>query len=267
MLLLAPACLGWAAAGIASTPVRSRVPLPPRALERSWDSIKSALDETVPAFVITDGESSPLQLERDGLPTLLCFASPGSAQAALVGASSSYSGLRLQAVGLGTALERVREGRAMLVPAPEDLATARGANPEGEDWDGGALPLFGCHQMKRQRSDGTLATPLYLSVDDAKGVLAEADPEREQGLHLVCTSLQSMVELIMQGEVGDMDFVPSRRAVEFCTTGTLTGAVVGEMDELPPGVTKGAVLRALPEIFGDGEDAKKFRGSGLFPGF
>ena len=31
----------------------------------------------------------------------------------------------------------------------DDLSAARDAFPDGEDWDNGALPLFGCHQVCR----------------------------------------------------------------------------------------------------------------------
>ena len=42
------------------------------------------------------------------------------------------------------------------------LQAAREAYPDGEDWEGGALPLFGSQQMQRTRPDGSLATPLFL---------------------------------------------------------------------------------------------------------
>lgn len=235
----------------------------------AWTSLKSALDETVPVFVVTDAESRPLEYERASSngPMLLCFAGIGGAQAALDRASAKQPALqlRIQPVGLGTALERVREGRAELVAAAQDLEVARSVNPDGEDWDGGALPLFGCHQLSRQRRDGSTATPLWLSVEEAKAALAEIDPKRDQGLHLVCTSLQSMSSLIEQGEMGPIDVVPTRRALEFCKTGMVMGGVADD-DEggLPPGVTQGAFLRALPEIFGEGPSA--YGGaSGLFP--
>ena len=55
--------------------------------------------------------------------------------------------LAIRPTGLGTSLERVRAGTALFVPGAEDLIAARDAFPDGEDWDNGALPLFGCHQV------------------------------------------------------------------------------------------------------------------------
>lgn len=232
-----------------------------------WQTQRRALDDSVPVFVVTDGESRPLEYERSGEPTLVCFIGADGALAELERCRTlqPQAGLRIQPVGLGTALERAREGRTLVVPVTRDVRVAREAFPDGEDWEGGAIPLFGCHQLQRRRSDGTLATPLFLSSDDAKAALADADPERELGLHLVCTSVQSMVSMIEEGSVGPMDVVPPKRSVEYCTTGgTLTAGLSDDEGELPPGVTKGNVMRALPDIFGLQDPASQ--NNGLFPG-
>ena len=268
-LLLKVACIGTT---LPSCRVATQVTARCTALSMADTSSDFAaqLDESVPVFVITDEASQPLEYELQGRSLLMCFAGADGAQAELDRASRQNPeyDLRIQPVGLGHVLGRVRDGRAWLIPAAEDAEAARTANPDGEDWEGGALPLFGCYQLQRRRSsDGTLATPLFLSVADAKVALSTADPSRELGLHLVVTSLQSMAQLIEDGEVGAVDVVPPRRSVELCTTGALTpaarsGSVMGSIEgALPPGVTKGAIRRALPDILGDDKGL-----SGLFPG-
>lgn len=219
---------------------RACVPRMCAAAAVQWDDVKSALDDAVPCFVVTDEDLRPLADQ----PTVLCFADAVAAQTELIRAKEEYPtlNLRLQPVGMGTALERARLGRARVIPSGKELGMAREAYPDGEDWDGGALPLFGAYEIQRKRRDGTLATPLYLSVEDAKAACVEADPERELGLNLVCTSLQRMTSLVCAGEVGAMDFVPTAAAVELAQR-------CGETGELPPGVTRGMISRSLPSWY------------------
>jgi hypothetical protein len=227
----------------------------------TWQALKTALDG-LPVFAVTDEAFSPLEYELEGKSLAFCFASADGARVELerARAANPALSLRIQPVGLGTALERVREGRGRLVAAAGDLAAARLADPDGEDWDGGALPLFGCHQLRTQ--DGG-ATPLFLSVEEAKAAMASADPERKSGASLVTTSLQRMSNMLQLGEMGTaVDFVPPRRSLEFCAGGTLGSSILSEREEaLPPGVTRGAVRRALPDMLGLQDQA----GSGLFP--
>lgn len=213
----------------------------------SWESLKTTLDDTVPVFVVTDEELRPTASETQ----VVCFSDAAAAQAELVRASADLPSLelRLQAVGLGTALERARLNRARIVPAAGDLETARAAFPDGEDWDGGALPLFGAYEMQRKRRDGTMATPLFMSVEDAKAALRAADPNRELNLNLVCTSLQRMTSLIVQGEVDAIEFVPATAAVELARR----CAAMDDDAALPPGVTRGTISRSLPLWYGEDE--------------
>jgi hypothetical protein len=214
-----------------------------------WESLKASLDDSVPVFVVTDEAQRPLASQ----PRVLCFLDAVAAQSELVRAKDEYPSLdlRLQPVGLGTALERARLGRASVVPSAEELDVARAAFPDGEDWEGGALPLFGAYEMQRKRRDGTLATPLFLSVEDAKAACREADPQRELGLELVCTSVQRMVSLVVAGEVGAMDFVPTATAVELTQRCAAVGAEAGE---LPPGVTRAMITRSLPSWYSEDEE-------------
>ena len=212
------------------------------------------LDDSVPMFVLTDEASRPFSSQTK----IPCFADAAAADAELTKAQAENPrlDLRLQPVGLGTALERSRLSRTELVPAEEDLSVAREVNPSGEDWDGGAFPLFGCQALQRKRRDGASATPLWLSVEDAKAELRAIDPKRELDLDLVCTSLQRIVSLCVDGEVGPMDFVPTAAAVER----TMALAARSGGGDLPPGVTRGAISRALADIFREDDDDK----NGLF---
>ena len=215
-----------------------------------WEDVKATLDDSVPVFVVTDQESRPLAAS-----TVMCYTDSAAALVELTRASDEFPGLnlKLQPVGLGTVLERARLGRCRLLPSEQDLEVARAANPEGEDWGSGAVPLFGCRQLQRQRKGGVLATPLWLSVEDAKAALREADPERTKDLELTCTSLQRIVSLQIAGEVGPMDFVPSRAVVKYMQR---SAAVEGEGDEATPGVTRGMIARSLPDWMKEDQDDK-----------
>ena len=71
-----------------------------------------------------------------------------------------------------------------------------------------------------------------------------------------------MVRRMESGELGPMDVLPPKASVEFCQAGMLgRGALVSDDNILPPGVTRGAMRRALPEILGIEEQPS----SGLFP--
>lgn len=233
----------------------------------SWDTLKTELDEKVPVFVIADELNRPLECERKGAsPVCLCFADADAAQAALAAAQNSYPelGLRLMPTGIGNALERTREGRALLVPDLQALQAAREAFPDGEDWDGGALPLFGCRLLQRQRADGTQATPLFLSVRDAKAALANAaavqaasDSPGGEAPYLVTTSLQSMTQLMVDGDVGAMEFIPPESSIKLCLE-------AGDGSRSIPLGIKGSIARALPELYTD--SATGGGAAGLFPG-
>ena len=215
-----------------------------------WDELKASLDDSVPVFVVTDEALRPLASQ----PTVQCFVDAVAAQTELDRASAEYPSLdlRLQPVGLGTALVRARLGRARLIPSSREVEVARGAFPDGEDWDGGAWPRFGAYEIQRKRRDGTLATPLALAVADAKAACAEADPQRELGLNLVCTSVQRMTSLLMSGEVGPMDFVPSTSAVALAQR--CDAASAGASATLPGGMTRGMIGRSLPTWFSEDDD-------------
>lgn len=214
----------------------------------AWEDLKATLDDAVPIFVLTDEATRPFSIQK----AIPCFADPKTADAELSKAREENPelNLRLQSVGLGTALERSRLGRASLVPSAEDLAVARQVNPDGEDWDGGAFPLFGCQALQRKRRDGQMATPLWLSVEDAKVGLREVDPNRELDLDLVCTSLQRIVSLCISGEVGPVDFVPTAAAVKL----TIANAARNADGELPEGVSRGAIKAALVDVFREDEN-------------
>ena len=131
----------------------------PRPSAIVWDELSKELDATVPVYVVANQAGRPLEDESSGF---LCYLDPTAAQAALetaIGLDPTL-GLRLLPTGLGSALSQANVGRARLIPAAADLQAARDAYPDGEDWEGGALPLFGCQQMQRTRADGSLATPL-----------------------------------------------------------------------------------------------------------
>lgn len=179
LTLLVWPCSGYTGPG--SSPSLQRTFAHRLSEDGQWSRLKNQLDNSVPVFVVTDEESRPLEYEKGGSPILVCFAGAEGALAERERSAQKFPLLRLriQPVGLGAAMERVQEGRAVLVPSAYDVKVARASNPDGEDWDGGALPLFGCHSMKRRRKDGEVATPLFLSVEEAKEALADADPKRE----------------------------------------------------------------------------------------
>ena len=135
-----------------------------------WDELSADLDASVPVYVVANPAGRPLEYESSGRSLFRCYVDPEAAQAALETALGLHPnrGLRLLPTGLGSAMSKAKEGGALLVPAAADLQAAQEAYPDGEDWEGGALPLFGCQQMQRTRADGSLATPLFLSVRDAK---------------------------------------------------------------------------------------------------
>ena len=154
-LVLAPALLP-STRTLAPSLVTGRHPRPSAI---AWDELSKELDATVPVYVVANQAGRPLEDESSGF---LCYLDPSAAQAALetaIGLDPTL-GLRLLPTGLGSALSQVNAGRVRLIPAAADLQAARDAYPDGEDWDGGALPLFGCQQMQRTRADGSLATPL-----------------------------------------------------------------------------------------------------------
>ena len=170
-LVLAPALLPSTRTLAPSLVAGRRHPRPSAIV---WDELSKELDATVPVYVVANQAGRPLEDESSGRSLFLCYLDPTAAQAALetaIGLDPTL-GLRLLPTGLGSALSQANVGRARLIPAAADLQAARDAYPDGEDWEGGALPLFGCQQMQRTRADGSLATPLFLSVRDAKAALA-----------------------------------------------------------------------------------------------
>ena len=155
-LVLAPALLPSTRTLAPSLVAGRRHPRPSAIV---WDELSKELDATVPVYVVANQAGRPLEDESSGF---LCYLDPTAAQAALetaIGLDPTL-GLRLLPTGLGSALSQANVGRARLIPAAADLQAARDAYPDGEDWEGGALPLFGCQQMQRTRADGSLATPL-----------------------------------------------------------------------------------------------------------
>ena len=155
-LVLAPALLPSTRTLAPSLVAGRRHPRPSAIV---WDELSKELDATVPVYVVANQAGRPLEDESSGF---LCYLDPTAAQSALetaIGLDPTL-GLRLLPTGLGSALSQANVGRARLIPAAADLQAARDAYPDGEDWEGGALPLFGCQQMQRTRADGSLATPL-----------------------------------------------------------------------------------------------------------
>jgi len=247
----------------------------PRPSAILWDELSTELDASVPVYVVANQAGRPLEYESSGRSLFLCYVDPSAAQAALEAAIGLYPalGLRLLPTGLGSAISKANEGGALLIPAAADLQAARDAYPDGEDWEGGALPLFGCQQMQRTREDGSLATPLFLSVKDAKAALAGAEANtassQEEDLHLVCTSAQRMCKMMVAGDVV-MEILPTVQSLEFCRAqGQLENAASEEEGEvvpigdylsqdIPEGV-RNTYARALPNLLREGA------GGGIFP--
>jgi hypothetical protein len=127
------------------SPAGARHP-PPSAI--LWDELSTELDASVPVYVVANQAGRPLEYESSGRSLFLCYVDPSAAQAALETAIGLYPtlGLRLLPTGLGSAISKANEGGALLIPAAAGLQAAREAYPDGEDWEGGALPLFGCQQ-------------------------------------------------------------------------------------------------------------------------
>lgn len=277
-LVLAPALLP-STRTLSPSRVAGRHPRPSAIV---WDELSKELDATVPLYVVANQAGRPLEDESSGRSLFLCYLDPTAAQSALdtaIGLNPTL-GLRLLSTGLGSALSQANAGRARLIPAAAELQAARDAYPEGEDWEAGALPVFGCQQMQRTRADGSLATPLFLSLRDAKAALAGAEASsastrQEEGerLHLVCTSAQTMCRMMVAGEV-TMEIIPTVESLAFCRAQADAQATAEEAAELeagevvpigdylrediPEGV-RSTYARALPNLLREGA------GGGIFP--
>ena len=237
---------------------RLRAPAAPRlSAVPTWSELQAVLDASVPVFCLANAAAEPLQYDREGVALAVFFADANAARQELASADEKYPelGLRVTPMGLGTAFEAARNGRALLVPGAGELKAAR--DPDGGGWEDDALPLFGCLQMRKPLADGSSSVPLFMSAADAQAALgAAASGGGGDDLQIVCTSLARAVDMIVSGEQVDFSIVPPSASIWWMQAWQ-AGEPAPPAAEPPMGTA--SRLTALME------DSSP-RSSGLFPG-
>jgi len=183
-----------------------------------WQALKTELDR-LPVFTVANERGQPLEFEIDGRDKQAVFyADVRAAQIELAKAQDAFPdlGCDLIPVGLGSAYALSCEGKAVVLPATEDLVAA-GAPPAAMTV-GQAMPFFACFDIGSTSAEGKPMLPLFMSHADCKSAVAAAEQaDQEAGLEIVGLSLPGVVERLapVAHEEQAFSFIPRATSTKY----------------------------------------------------